>query len=149
VDDGSGWAEAMLGLSGVRVTEVSETDAELMIRVEMSATRAWCEMCGARAEARDRMVVDVRYLECFGGPSRLVWSKRHWRCRETLCPAKTWTERCEHLDAQMVLSSSCRGRSVPPGRRARPSAIPGRRRVRGVLVDGDVRRDRARHPARG
>jgi transposase len=33
-----------------------------------------------------------------------VWRKRRWRCRERECPAKTWTERCEHLDAQAVIT---------------------------------------------
>jgi transposase len=33
-----------------------------------------------------------------------VWRKRRWRCRERLCDAKTWTERCEHVDAQAVIT---------------------------------------------
>ena len=57
-----------------------------------------------RAEAQDRMRVDVRDLACFGRPARLVWSKRRWRCRESLCPARTWTEHSEHVDAQAVLT---------------------------------------------
>jgi transposase len=36
--------------------------------------------------------------------ARLVWIKRRWRCREPLCDRKTWTETCEHLDAQVVLT---------------------------------------------
>ena len=71
--------------------------------VETTATRAFCRRCGALAEAQDRMPVDVRDLPCFGRPARLVWRKRRWRCRETRCPAKTWTE-VEHLDAQAVIT---------------------------------------------
>ena len=50
------------------------------------------------------MRVDVRDLACFGRPARLVWSKRRWRCRESWCPARTWTEHSEHVDAQAVIT---------------------------------------------
>ena len=46
----------------------------------------------------------VRDLPCFGRPTRLVWCKRRWRCREPRCETKTWTERSEQLDAQVVLT---------------------------------------------
>jgi len=102
--DGSGLAEAMLGLIGVRVTDVSEVDGEVTVEVETTAPRAWCERCGCRAESQDRMWVDVRDLECFGRPTRLRIWKRRWRCREVLCSARTWTETLEFLDAQVVLT---------------------------------------------
>jgi transposase len=102
--DGSGLAEAMLGLGGVRVIDVCEADGEVTIEVETTEPRAWCERCGCRAESQDRMWVDVRDLECFGRPTRLrVW-KRRWRCRELLCSARTWTETLEFLDTQVVLT---------------------------------------------
>jgi transposase len=102
--DGSGLAEAMLGLDGVRVTGVCETGGEVTIEVETTEPRAWCERCGYRAESQDRMWVDVRDLECFGRPTRLRIWKRRWRCREVLCVALTWTEPLEFLDAQVVLT---------------------------------------------
>ena len=40
--DGSGLAEAMLGLDGVRVTSVIDGDAEVTIEVETTEPRAWC-----------------------------------------------------------------------------------------------------------
>ncbi len=80
--DGSGLAEAMLGLAGVRVTGVFEADGEVTIEVETTEPRAWCERCGCRAESQDRMWVDVRDLECFGRSTRLRIWKRRWRCRE-------------------------------------------------------------------
>ena len=102
--DGSGLAEAMLGLDGVRVTGVCEANGEVTIEVESTEPQAWCERCGCRAESQDRMWVDVRDLECFGRPTRLrVW-KRRWRCREPLCAARTWTESLEFLDSQVVLT---------------------------------------------
>ena len=102
--DGSGLAEAMLGLSGVRVMDVCVADGEVTIEVETTERRAWCERCGCRAESQDRMWVDVRDLECFGRPTRLRIWKRRWRCREVLCSARTWTETLEFLDAQVVLT---------------------------------------------
>ena len=102
--DGSGLAEAMLGLDGVRVIGVSEADGEVTVGVETTEPRAWCPRCGCRAESQDRMWVDVRDLECFGRPTRLRIWKRRWRCREALCAARTWTEPLEFLDAQVVLT---------------------------------------------
>ena len=104
MDDGTGLAEVLLGLPGFRVLGVVEDEAEVVIRVETMAARAFCRTCGVRAEPQDRMRVDVRDLACFGRPARLVWSKRRWRCRERLCPARTWTEGSEHIDAQAVLT---------------------------------------------
>ena len=102
--DGSGLAEAMLGLDGVRVTEVREADGEVTIEVETTELRAWCQRCGCRAESQDRMWVDARDLECFGRPTRLRIWKRRWRCREPLCSARRWTEPLKFLDAQVVLT---------------------------------------------
>ena len=69
--DGSGLAETMLGLDGVRVTDVREADGEVTIEVETTEVetteaRAWCQRCGCRAESQDRMWVDIRDLECSG-----------------------------------------------------------------------------------
>lgn len=96
--DGSPLAEAMLGLDGVRVTDVREADGET------AEARARCHRCGCRAEAKYRIWVDVRKLECFGRQNRLrIWKHRR-RCRELLCSARTWTEPLEFLDAQVMLS---------------------------------------------
>jgi transposase len=104
MSDGTGLAEALLGLDEFRVLEVHETPDELVVTVETTASIAWCTTCGARAEAHDRMPIEVRDLPCFGRPARLVWRKRRWRCREHACDAKTWTERSEHFDAQRVIT---------------------------------------------
>ena len=143
--DGSGLAEAMLGLVGVRVTGMREADGEVTIEVETTEPRAWCERCGCRAESQDRMWVDVRDLECFGRLTRLRIWKRRWRCREVLCSARTWTEPLEFLDAQVVLT---RRTGAEACRRVGASGVAGRGRVRGVLGDDHERRCRARHPAR-
>ena len=92
MSDDTGLAEALLGLEGFLVLGVAETEAEVTIRVETTATVVDCEGCGLRAEAQDRMVVQYRDLAVFGRPVRLVWHKRRWRCAEPWCDARTWTE---------------------------------------------------------
>lgn len=104
MSDGTGVAEALLGLPGFRVLEVVETTAELVVRVETTATLMGCAGCGTRAEVHDRVEVAIRDLPCFGRPARLIWRKRRWRCREPRCDRKTWTETSQHLDAQVVLT---------------------------------------------
>ena len=49
--DGSGLAEALLGLNGFRVLEVSETADELTISIETTVEVVGCAACGTRAEA--------------------------------------------------------------------------------------------------
>lgn len=107
--DGTGLAEALLGLDGFRVLEVTETAGEVTIRVETTAAFAGCAACGTRAVAHERMTVAVRDLPCFGRPARLVGVKRRWRCPEPACPAKTWTERSEVVDAKVVLTRRAGG----------------------------------------
>lgn len=104
MNDGIGLAEALLGLDGFRVLAVHEMPDELVINIETTATVGWCASCGVRAERQDRMPVEVRDLACFGRPARLVWNKRRWRCRETACAAKTWTETSPDFDAQRIIT---------------------------------------------
>jgi hypothetical protein len=66
MSDGTGLAEALLGLDGLRVLDVSETPDELVVTVESTVDRVGCARCGVRAEAHDRMEVHVRDLPCFG-----------------------------------------------------------------------------------
>ena len=82
--DASGLAEAMLGLDGFRVLTVTETAAELVIRIETTPGLVGCPGCGVLAVAHERMEVEFRDLPAFGRPTRLVWCKRRWRCEEPL-----------------------------------------------------------------
>jgi len=123
MNDGIGLAEMLLGLPGFRVLDVVQSDVEVVVWIESTVSRAFCRSCGVLAEAQDRMRVDIRDLACFGRPARLVWSKRRWRCRVRLCPARTWTEHSSHVDAQAVLTrragiEACR----QVGENARPVA---------------------------
>ncbi|MDP9453448.1 MAG: transposase family protein [Actinomycetota bacterium] len=104
MNDDTGLAEALLGLDGFRVLEVTETPHEVVIAVETTADYVGCASCGTRAVAHERKFVAIRDLACFGRPARLVWRKRRWRCVEPACEAKTWTEDSPHVDAQVVLT---------------------------------------------
>jgi transposase len=121
MSDGTGLAEALLGLDGFKVLGVAESEDELVIAVETTASVTGCWSCGVLAECQDRVRVDIRDLACFGRPARLVWSKRRWRCRELACPAKTWTERSVHVPPRAVLT--CRA-GIEAGRQVGELARP-------------------------
>ena len=104
MSDGNGLAEAMLGLDGMKVLEVSEECDELIITVETTARFEGCRRCGTRAVAHDRRATDVRDLACFGRPVRLRVLKRRWRCPESACEAKTWTESHPELPFRHVMT---------------------------------------------
>ena len=126
MSDGTGLAEALLGLDGFRVIELTETDAEVTIRIESCSEVVGCTRCGVRARSQDRMTVEYRDLAVFGRPARLVWVKRRWRCGEAECDASTWTETTSVLAAVLV-DEPGRGRGVPPGRRECSAGVPARR----------------------
>jgi len=70
VSDGTGLAEALLGLDGVRVLEVVETPEELVVTIETTVEVVGCSGCGIRAESQDRVPVPGRDLSSFGRPAR-------------------------------------------------------------------------------
>lgn len=104
MSDATGLAEAMLGLEGFVVLGVREDPAELVITIQTTADLVGCTGCGIRAEAQDRMSIEIRDLACFGRPTRLVWRKRRWRCREALCPVRTWTETSPAAMARQLIT---------------------------------------------
>jgi transposase len=104
MNDATGLAEALLGLDSFRVLSVSENSAEVVITVETTADVVGCPTCGVRAQAQDRLRVDIRDLPCFGRPARLLWLKRRWRCADADCAAKTWTESATAVPPRAVLT---------------------------------------------
>ncbi|MFP5452134.1 MAG: ISL3 family transposase [Thermoleophilia bacterium] len=104
MSDANGCAEALLGLPGFRVLDVSESAAEVVIGIETVAGPVGCPGCGVVAEAHDRMRVEYRDLAVFGRPARLVWFKRRWRCREPACAMATWTEAAEGFSTRCLLT---------------------------------------------
>ena len=54
MSDGTGLAEALLGLDGFRILGVTEGAAEVVITIETTAAVVGCNSCGVRAESQDR-----------------------------------------------------------------------------------------------
>jgi transposase len=92
--------ELLVGLPEVTVLAVDDPPggAPIVVYVESRLERAWCRVCGCRASVKDRPVVELVDLPCFGRPAGLVWRKHRWWCRQRECPAGSWT----HVDARIA-----------------------------------------------
>ena len=101
-------ATVMLGMAGFVVLAVSEHDGELEQAVETTADLVGCPSCGAVAELHDRRPSWVRDLPSGGRPVTVVWVKRVWRCRHTLCPTRTWTETSPVIAVRASLTERAR-----------------------------------------
>ena len=106
--DGNGLAEAMLGLDGFRVLEVTEDTNELVVTVETTTVIEGCRQCGTRTVAHERRPVDVRE----GSPSQLRSSERRGDCagrireRERFFHSAKWLpglRRWDTLPRQVIL----------------------------------------------
>src|SRR5271166_154470 len=102
--EGNGTAEKMLGLPGLVVLEADDVPGELVLQVQSTRVKATCPSCRRRAQPQDRVEVHLRDLHCFGRPTRLVISKRRWRCRTEGCIKKTWTEKLAGIAPRQVLT---------------------------------------------
>lgn len=83
--------ELLVGLPEVKVLGVDDGIGPLRVHVESLLDQAWCRECGCRAAVKDRPLVEFVDLPCFGRPTRLVWHKHRWWCREPVCPGSSWT----------------------------------------------------------
>ena len=106
--DGSASAVALLGLDGFVVRAALVIDGELHQLIETTATRVGCPSCGVIASPHDRREVRVRDLPSGGRPVVLVWSKRVWRCEDTDCEKRTWSEQHPEIRARASLSERAR-----------------------------------------
>jgi transposase len=123
VSDGTGLAEALLGLPGFRVLAVNEGSHELVVEIETTAVTAACSSCGRWAQPHERMPVAVRDLPFGGRPVRLVWRKRRWRCTDADCEARTWTETSAVISARVLLTERAGAEACRQvGENARPVA---------------------------
>lgn len=102
--DGIGLAEKMLGIGGLVVLDAEEVPGELVVHAESNRPKGYCPSCRRRAEAHDRVDVQLRDLHCFGRLTRRVIKGRRWRCKAPGCVSKTWTERIEGIVARQLMT---------------------------------------------
>jgi transposase len=83
--------ELLVGLPEVNVLAIDDVAAEpLRIHMEVRSDRPGCAVCGVFAHVKDRPVVELVDLPCFGRATRLVWHKHRWRCPEESCSTRSW-----------------------------------------------------------
>lgn len=96
--------ELLVGLPDVHVIAVEDRpDGPIVVHIEARLEQAWCAECGTRAGVKERPVVELVDLPCFGRPARLAWRKHRLCCREPLCPAGSWTHVDERIAAPAML----------------------------------------------
>ena len=84
----------LVGLPAVTVLGVDDGDGveALRVHVETVGDRPVCSGCAGSVWVKDRPVVELVDLGCFGRPTRLVWHKRRWACPNGACAVRSWTE---------------------------------------------------------
>jgi transposase len=91
--------DLLVGLGDLHVTAV-EYDPDvgvLTVGVESQRTPMGCTSCGVIAHSHGRSDVTLIDAPCFDRPVRLLWRKRTWRCEETACATKVFTEQDEQV----------------------------------------------------
>ncbi len=85
-----------------------EVDGEVWLSVETTADVVGCDAFGTRAVGHGRRVARVRDLPTGDRPVVLVWRKRIWRCPDTDCAVRTWSEETDAIAAPTVLTERAR-----------------------------------------
>ena len=101
--------ELLVGLPAVNVLGVEDAGL-LRVHVETAAARPRCGGCGGRVWVKDRPVVVLVDLPCFGRRTRLVWRKHRWLCPEGSCPVGSWTEDVPAIAAARLAMTDRAGR---------------------------------------
>jgi transposase len=104
----SAMASRLLGLDGLEVVSAELVGEEWQLAVQTTATMVGCAGCGVRATPHGRRVVRVRDLPVSGRPVVLWWRKWIWRCGESACKVRTWTERVTGIAPRAVLTQRAR-----------------------------------------
>jgi transposase len=87
---------------------VSEYADEVEQAVQTTAGEGWCLGGGVRAQVHDRRPCWVQDLPAAGRPVTLVWVNRVWRCIESRCPRRTWTETSPEIRPRAARVSKAR-----------------------------------------
>ncbi|MGH9262937.1 MAG: hypothetical protein ACRD08_24070, partial [Acidimicrobiales bacterium] len=101
----------LVGLPDVTVLAVDDQPVEpIRVHVEQRVERPRCGECGMAAWVKDRPVVELVDLPCFGRPARLVWHKHRWCCPASTCPAGSWTGKDPPVAATRLAMTDRAGR---------------------------------------
>lgn len=113
--------ELLVGLPDVNVLEVVDNNGALEVAIETRAQRPVCSGCGGAVNVKDRAVVRLVDLPCFGRPTVLRWRKFRWSCSSPLCAAGSFTETVPAIAAARLAMTDRAGRwvTVQVGRHGR------------------------------
>jgi transposase len=92
-NDPTRMCELLVGLDGTAVIGVTlRRDGVLEVHVETKSRPPGCPSCGALAVAKERRVVELVDMCCFGRPVVLVWHKRRFSCVDPDCESRSFSE---------------------------------------------------------
>ena len=113
--------ELLIGLPDVNILEVTETLDRLQVTIETRNTRPVCPSCGGGVQVKDRAMVRLVDLPCFGRPTVLLWRKFRWSCSSPACAVGSFTETVPVIAAARVAMTDRAGRwvTVQVGRHGR------------------------------
>jgi len=99
----------LLGLADLVVDRV-ELDPDGCWVVHVTSTTRVCPSCAVPSTSAKGWVTTGPRDVAFPVPTRLVWRKRRWRCRESVCARSSFTESIPQI----------RSRERVTGRRSSP-----------------------------
>lgn len=103
--------ELLIGLPAVNILEVAEPlVGRLVVTVESRITTPACSSCGERAWVKDRPVVELVDLTCFGRPVTLRWRKHRFVCPRSWCRVGSWTHEDSRIAAPRLSVTDRAGR---------------------------------------
>ena len=97
--------DLLVGLEGLHVLSVERDEGASLLRVVVESPRTpmGCPTCGVVVGSHGRRDVHLVDAPCFDRPVKLVWRKRTWRCEESSCPTKVFTEQDEQVARRRAL----------------------------------------------
>ncbi len=99
-------ADAILDVPDMHVLDVQIDDQQgLVLTIESGQLEAACPGCGVLAAGHGRRLRRLHDAPSFGKVTVLHWLVRIWRCRESGCPAGTFSEAHELAPPRMVLTT--------------------------------------------
>src|SRR5215204_4641511 len=116
--------ELLVGLPDVTVVGVGQWPWFVRIAIVTRTERPPCAGCSGGVHAHGVDEVELADLPCFGRRTRLVWSKRRWRCPNFECAVVTFTETDPRIAAPAAAITDRAGRwaTVQVGRLGRTVA---------------------------